>query len=180
MVDTEPATSTSAAPSTATAATTPPTTTGTCPVQTIPTTPVTGPATTVASLLTNVQEAGDACVDRVAFDFTAKGTTPPGYTLTYGTPPFSDSGSGAPVSVAGNAFVVVTIKPGYGYDFEAGKPTYTGPRSLRIARANHVRAVVETGDYEGVLTWVIGLDSKRPFQVEATGAPRHQLIVAIS
>jgi hypothetical protein len=31
-----------------------------------------------------------------------------------------------------------------------------------------------------VLTWVIGLDSKRAFSVQATGTPGHQLVVTIS
>ena len=43
----------------------------------------------------------------------------------------------------------------------------------RPPRANHVTEIVETGDFEGVLTWVIGLDAKRPFTVEATGTPQH-------
>jgi hypothetical protein len=146
----------------------------------IPTTPVTSPTAAQPSLLTNVHELGDGCVDHVIFDFTGKGTDPPGYSLTYGTPPFVADGSGAPVSIAGNAFVVVKVKPGYGYDFETGTRTYNGPKSVPVVHANHVRAIVETGDFEGVLTWVIGLDAKRPFTVEATGTPRHQLVVTMS
>jgi hypothetical protein len=139
-----------------------------------------GPPTTHAALLTKVTEFGDHCVDHVVFDFTGKGTDLPGYSVTYGTPPFVTDASGAPVSVAGNAFVVVKVNPGYGYDFETGHATYTGPKSLPVANTNHVRAIVETGDFEGVLTWVIGLDHKRPFSVQATGTPRHQLVVTIS
>jgi hypothetical protein len=146
----------------------------------IPTTPVTSPTASQASLLTKVEELGDSCVDHVIFDFDGKGTDPPGYTLTYGTAPFVADGSGAPVAVAGSAFVVVKVKPGYGYDFEKGVATYTGPKSVPIGHTNHVRAIVETGDFEGVLTWVIGLDSKRAFSVQATGTPRHQLVVTIS
>ncbi|HEY5076542.1 MAG TPA: hypothetical protein VIJ48_03475 [Acidimicrobiia bacterium] len=127
-----------------------------------------------------MQELGDKCVDHVIFDFTGKGTDPPGYSVTYGTPPFVSDGSGAPVAVAGNAFVVVKVKPGYGYDFETGTQSYKGPKSVPVGPANHVRAIVETGDFEGVLTWVIGLDAKRPFSVEATGTPRHQLVVTLS
>ena len=151
-----------------------------CQAVPIPTTPVTSPIAAQPSLLTNVQELGDECVDHVIFDFTGKGTDPPGYSVTYGTPPFVADGSGAPVAVAGNAFVVVKVKPGYGYDFETGTPTYKGPKSVPVGHANHVRAIVETGDFEGVLTWVIGLDAKRPFSVEATGTPRHQLVVTMS
>jgi hypothetical protein len=146
----------------------------------IPTTPVTSPTAAQSSLLTNVQELGDGCVDHVIFDFTGKGTDPPGYSVTYGTAPFVGDASGAPIAVAGNAFVVVKVRPGYGFDFVTGKQTYSGPKSVSVGHTNHVRAIVETGDFEGVLTWVIGLDSKRSFSVQATGTPRHQLVVTIS
>ena len=146
----------------------------------IPTTPVAGPPTTHAALLTNVTELGDHCVDHVVFDFTGAGADLPGYSVTYGSPPFVADASGAAVSVAGNAFVVVKVNPGYGYDFETGRPTYTGPKSVPVAHANHVRAIVETGDFEGVLTWIVGLDAKRPFSVQATGTPHKQLVVTIS
>jgi len=173
--------STTAAPDSVTTTTVEfPTTSLPCQPLPIPTTPVTSPIAAQPSLLTNVQELGDGCVDHVIFDFTGKGTDPPGYSVTYGTPPFVADGSGAPVAIAGNAFVVVKVKPGYGYDFETGTPTYKGPKSVPVGHANHVRAIVETGDFEGVLTWVVGLDAKRPFTVEATGTPRHQLVVTLS
>ena len=146
----------------------------------VPTTPVTSPTAAQPSLLTDVKELGDGCVDHVIFDFNGKGTDPPGYSVTYGTPPFVGDASGAPIAVAGNAFVVVKVKPGYGFDFVTGKQTYSGPKSVPVGHTNHVRAIVETGDFEGVLTWVIGLDSKRAFSVQATGTPRHQLVVTIS
>ena len=112
------------------------------------------------------------------FDYTGKGTDLPGYTISYGAPPFTQDGSGAPVSVAGGAFIVVKVQPGYGYDFETGTATYNGPKTISVT-GNHVRQVVETGDFEGVLTWVIGLDSKQPFVVQATGTPRRQLVVSV-
>lgn len=147
----------------------------------IPPGPITSPVPAAqAALLTKVQDQSDGCVDHVIFDYTGKGTDPPGYTVTYGTAPFVANGSGAPVAVAGRAFVVVTVKPGYGYDFETGTPTYTGPKSVPVGHTNHVKAIVETGDFEGTLSWVIGLDAKRAFSVQATGTPRHQLVVTIS
>lgn len=158
-----------------------PTTSLPCQPVPIPAGPITSPVPAAqAALLTKVQDLSDGCVDHVIFDYTGKGNDPPGYTVTYGTAPFVADGSGAPVAVAGSAFVVVTVKPGYGYDFETGKSTYTGPRSVPVGRTNHVKAIVETGDFEGVLTWVIGLDAKRAFSVQATGTPRHQLVVTIS
>jgi hypothetical protein len=124
-----------------------------------------------------VQRLGDKCVDHVVFDFNGKTPDPPGYELNYANPPFVADASGEPVAVKGGAFVLVTIKPGYGYDFEAGTPTYTGPKRIAPSDANHVTEIVELGDFEGVLTWVIGLDTKRPFTVQAIGTPRHQLVV---
>ena len=157
-----------------------PTTSLPCQSLPTPTTPVTSPTKAASSLLTNVTELGDSCVDHVIFDFDAKGTDPPGYTVTYGTAPFTSDASGAPVAVAGTAFVVVKVRPGYGYNFETGTTTYKGPKNVPVANTNHVKAIVETGDFEGVLTWVIGLDAKRAFSVQATGTPHHQLVVTIS
>ncbi len=39
----------------------------------------------------------------------------------------------------GNAFVVVKVQPGYGFDFETGKQTYNGPKSVPVTNANHVQ-----------------------------------------
>jgi hypothetical protein len=114
------------------------------------------------------------------FDFVPKGTDIPGYTITYADAPFTTDGSGAPVDVTGNAFVKVRIAPGYGYDFVNAKPTYMGSKSVRVTGANHVQSIVETGDFEGVLNWVIGLDGKRPFSVEATATPKRQLVITVS
>lgn len=147
----------------------------------IPKTPVTSPAPANSVLLTRLDFTGDKCVDHVVFGFTSKGTGPPGYSITYGTPPFSQDGSGAPVAVKGSAFVVVTIPKAYGFDFETGKTTYTGSKRITPpASANHVKEIVETGDFEGVVNWVIGLDAKRAFSVQATGSPQTQLVVTIS
>jgi hypothetical protein len=157
-----------------------PTTSLPCQPIPIPATPVKSPANSTASLLTKVSRVGDNCVDHVVFDFVTNGPGLPGYTITYANPPFTSDGSGAPVDVPGKAFVSVRIEPGYGYDYVNGKPTYTGSKSIRVADGNHVQSIVETGDFEGVLNWVIGLDSKRPFSVEATATPRRQLVVTIS
>jgi hypothetical protein len=146
----------------------------------VPTTPVTSPAPSGPVLLTNVQRKGDACVDHVIFTFTSKTSEPPGYSITYGKAPFAEDASGKVVTVKGSAFIVVKVSPGYGYDFEHGKATYTGERHITPAGANHVEEIVETGDFEGVLTWVIGLDSKRAFTVQATGSPQTELVVTVA
>jgi hypothetical protein len=178
--DVSPTSSVPAGGSTTTSTVEFPTTSLPCQAIPIPTTPVTSPVAAKESLLAHVEDLSDSCVDHVIFDFVPNGTDPPGYTITYGTPPFAADGSGETVPVAGTAFIVVKVQPGYGYDFATGKATYTGPKSIPVANTNHVKAVVETGDFEGVLTWVIGLDTKRPFSVEATATPKHQLVVTVS
>ena len=87
------------------------------------------------------------------------------------------------MTVAGTAFVVVRCAPAYGYDFETGRTDLHRARSASPPTGtHHVREVVETGDFEGVLTWVIGLDAQRPFRVTRRrhGPPTRQLIVTFS
>ncbi|HVJ96615.1 MAG TPA: hypothetical protein VNC41_07270, partial [Acidimicrobiia bacterium] len=63
---------------------------------------------------------------------------------------------------------------------DTSKKTYTGPNRITPAGANHVEEMVLVSDFEGSLTWVIGLDVKRPFTVQATGDPQPQLVVTIA
>jgi hypothetical protein len=157
-----------------------PTVTLPCQPLPIPKTPVKSPVAGADVYLVKIDERSDKCVDHVIFSYRSTQSGPPGYEITYGSPPFVEDGSGQPVAVKGNAFIVVKVQPGYGFDFVAGKPSYTGSKSIVPPKTNHVASIVETGDFEGVLTWVIGLDSKRPFTVEATGAPQTQLVVTVS
>src|SRR5262245_13408925 len=173
-------TSTTRSTSTTSVTTVAPTTTmAPCPqAPPLPTDPIVSPVVGGAQLLTGVAVASDTCVDRVTFDFSSKTADPPSYKVEYQPGPFSEAGSGAPIAVDGQAFLVVRLEPAYGFDFESGQPSYTGPKRVTGTHADHVTEVVETGDFEAVMTWVIGLDSKRPLGVEATGFP-HQLVVTI-
>ena len=66
--------------------------------------------------------------------------------------------------MAGAAFVVVRCSPAYGYDFETGPHDVHRPEAHHAdGAARYVRELVETGDFEGVLTWVVGLDARRAF-----------------
>jgi hypothetical protein len=116
-----------------------------------------------AALLHAVRTSGNRCTDVVAFDFTTKANAVPKCTVSYVQPPFSQDASSASVNVAGSAFVRVRCAPAYGYDFETGVPTYTGPGRIEATGTRFVRELVEIGDYEGVLTWIIGLDGQHPF-----------------
>ena len=54
--------------------------------------------------------------------------------------------------------------------------TYTGPKRITARRATSVEESSRPGDFESVVTWVIGLDEKRPF---TTNASESQLVIQI-
>jgi hypothetical protein len=137
--------------------------------------PILTARTPTPALLRAVAATGGRCADRVTFDFTTKANAPPKCTIVYTAPPFSMDGSGAPVTVDGSAFIRLRCEPAYGYDFAGGGgPTYTGPKQITPTGTQHVKELVQTGDFEGVLTWVIGLDGERPFSAATATVPGPQ------
>jgi len=138
------------------------------------------PAAQPAALLTKVAVTTEGCRDSVTFTFKPSASAVPGCKVQYKPGPFSQDGSGQPVAVAGSAFVSVRCAPAYGYDFTSGTTTYTGPKHITPTGTRHVREVVETGDFEGVLNWVIGLDANRGFDITAGSAPTRQLTITFS
>jgi hypothetical protein len=187
---TSPAESTTAAPTTS-ATSVPASTTSTTAVVTNTTTTVachtagsTNPVKTSAAahpaLLRAVAATAEGCADRVIFDFTTKAIAAPTCTIAYDHPPFSMDASGAPVTVQGSAFVRVRCEPAYGYDYESGHPTYTGPKRITASGTRHVRELVQTGDFEGVLNWIIGLDAPRPFTAATATVPGPQVLTRLA
>ena len=164
-------TSSSTAPSTST-------TTPCPPAPPPPTGPLTSPKVGGAQLLTAVALGADKCVDRVTFAFRSKTIDPPSYSVEYQPGPFSQAGSGAPVPVRGQTFLVVRLEPAYSFDFDTGQTTYTGSARIATPGTHHVTEVVKTGDFEAVMTWVIGLETTRPVGLQATADP-HRLVVTI-
>lgn len=126
------------------------------------------------SLLDRVAVGRHAGYDRVVFQFRTEGL--PGYRIEYVEPPLKEDGSGDPVDVAGNAFVVVRMEPASGFDLNTGEGelVYKGPK--RLAGASVVKEVVRTGDFEAVLSWAIGLEAKVPFRVTTTSAPSRLIL----
>jgi hypothetical protein len=91
----------------------------------------------------------------------------PGFRASYepaGTAKVEDA-SGNPVEIAGDAFLVVKMMPAMTAKIDGDQvtKTYTGPN--RLSGTDPITEVVKTGDFEGVVTWVIGLDRERPFLV---------------
>lgn len=134
---------------------------------------------TEIALLTAVRTGRQPCADRVVFDFDAAAS--PGYTIRYEPGPFTLGQSDLPVSVAGDAFLVVRFDRSSGVDLSqpALPPTYTGPESIVPSGLTHVRELRRIEDFEAQLVWVLGIDGGRPFTVGTlTGATRVYLDVA--
>ena len=119
--------------------------------------------------LTNVTTGADRCTAKVVFGFEEQAPGP-GFDVSYQTADTAkiEDGSGNPIEIDGDAFLVVKLNPAMTakIDGEQVTKTYTGPR--RLPGTDPITEVVKTGDFEGVVTWVIGLDSKRSFTTNAS------------
>ena len=126
------------------------------------------------SLLKSVKVEALQCADRVVFGFRDNAGEPPGFTASY-EPASSakiEDGSGRSIEIAGSAFLVIRLNNAATAEIsgEEVTPTYTGPRRLSAEGTRFVREVVKTGDFENVVTWVIGLDERRPVSAKASGS----------
>ena len=166
--------------STATTTSASPTTTietgdGIDPLEGAGTEPVVGEASgSETALLERVAIGRHEGYDRVVLEFR---NAVPGYRVEYVEPPLHEDGSGNVIEVDGSAFVVVRMEPASGFDLSVpeGELVYKGPRRLSGAEAGTsvVREVVRTGDFEAVLTWVVGLGDRVDFRVtRLEGPPR--------
>jgi hypothetical protein len=103
--------------------------------------------------------------DRVTFDFQQ---TLPGYEVRYVDEVIAD-GSGEPVDVPGRRFLQITFRPAQAHD-DSGTQSVT-PRSKTL-NYPMLEAYAITGDFEGVLTVVLGLDDVVGYRVgELPGQP---------
>jgi cytoskeletal protein RodZ len=162
--DTEETTSTTSTTTSSTSTTTTTAATTTTTAFDGATTPTSVPSTASAvALLTDVVVEHDS----VTFVFRDE---LPGYEVQYVAPPITEDASGEEVAVGGSAYLHVRMEPASGVDLSGAdfEETYTGP--TRIAGdGSPIVETVRTGDFEAVLSWVVGLDSQRAFRVEIDG-----------
>jgi hypothetical protein len=128
-------------------------------------------------LLTAVRAAHQPGFDRVVFEF--EGALP-GYTVEYVAKPVTEDGSGEAVEVKGDSVLQVRMTPASGADLSGAdlRITYKGPNRITPS-TEAVTEVVRTGDFEAVLTWVIGVEGKPGFRVDTASNP-NRLIVEIA
>lgn len=142
--------------------------------------PATAPGDPGGALLTDVRVGAHGCFDRVVFEVRPAGggaAAPVGYTVGYEPGPLTEDGSGEPVSVEGGAFLVVRLMAtGVDLSREDAPETYTGPATIDPQGTSRVVQVRRTGDFEGVSTWVVGVDATRPFRVEVVESPTRLVV----
>lgn len=138
--------------------------------------PVSTPAVEPRGHLTAVRAAAGerAGASRVVFEFD---TVVPGYKIDYVARPVTEDGSGDEITVAGEAVLEVRFENASGARIEGEEVvlTYTGPDRVPATGAEGVvTEVVDAGDFEGLLTWAVGLRRRVPAIAVTTlsGPPR--------
>lgn len=106
--------------------------------------------------LLRVTTGHHATFDRVVFRFSSR---VPGYYVRYVSQPTSDP-SGNPVALVGNRFLAVTMHSVA--SAQAGAPP--APQGRQRPRYPQLRALVGTGDFEGYVSYTLGLKSKAGFR----------------
>lgn len=135
---------------------------------------------TALHFLTDVRAGAHECFERAVFEFRPGNDRSDhlGYEVAYRRPPIREDGSGRPVDVAGEAFIEARFQPARDVKLAGGepKPTYDGPESVRPRGGGRIQEIRHAGSFEGVVTWVIGLDRKRSFTVEVLASPPRLVI----
>ena len=106
--------------------------------------------------------------DRVVFEFTGP---VPLIQVEY-VQHLTGDGSGLPVPIAGNAIVHVRLAPAQAHN-EAGQITV--PERITYNLPN-VKEVVRSGDFEGVVSYGIGLDHKAELRIITLASPSRVVI----
>ena len=128
-------------------------------------TPAPGGPTT--ALLVDVRLADQGTFDRITFEF--EGGVP-GFGVQYVEPPIIADASGLEVDIEGSAFIQIRMEPAAGHNPDTGNETYTGGLEL-TPDLPAIRETERTGDFEAVLTWVLGLSDELNFRVTTLDGP---------
>jgi hypothetical protein len=111
----------------------------------------------------------------VVFEFAGK--LPSSYTVTPVTQVVADA-SGKPVTIAGMSFLKVTFRGATAVCPATGHATYPGPSAATPGYPQLV-GLAAAGDFEGYLTWGIGLAAKGGYHAYALTAP-YRVVIDIS
>jgi hypothetical protein len=145
--------------------------------------PLTGAATTPTStprqqgekaFLTAVRADAHTAYDRVVFEFEGPA---PGYDAAYVSGPLTNDDTGAPIPVDGSSVLRLTMASAASADVGVAiRDTYPGPDRFAPSGTPVVAELVQVSDFEGKLTWAIGLRREAPFKVQALTSPSRLVV----
>ncbi|MDQ2636400.1 MAG: hypothetical protein M3Y83_05940 [Actinomycetota bacterium] len=134
---------------------------------------VTGASTGGSGKLVTVRLGARADGDRLVFEF-LDGI--PSYKVGYRPLPARADGSGNEIPLPGaNALVQVVFTAATGDGWTDGVQTYFGPSTV-TGDTTVITEAKAAGDFEAVLTWVVGLRSQVPFRVSVLDGPPRLVI----
>ena len=120
------------------------------------------------ALLVDVKTATCEGFDRVVFEF--EGAEAPGFFSAYIDKPVRQCGSGNVVPVAGDGWLEIRMTPASAHT-EEGQATISDRN--RTLNDPNLFQLVQTCDFEGNVTWVMGVGSPEAYRVvELTSPPR--------
>lgn len=130
---------------------------------------------TPAGLVALRTGAGEG-TQRIVFEF--DGDVAPGWQVGMEPLPVRQDPTGEPVTLSGTAALVVRMTPASTVNLADGSfaPIYSGARRLGIDGPGPAQELVLTGDFEGLMTWVVGLDAQVPFAVDTLRSPARLVI----
>jgi hypothetical protein len=124
-------------------------------------------------LLTNVSVKHLAGFDQVVFEFSAPIAN---YHVRYVPLPVKQDPSDNTVVLQGDSALQVSLgATGIDQSVTPSKQTYTAPQRIAVD-GGAVTEVVQTGDFEAVSNWVIGVRGKPDFRVTAQSGPARLVI----
>lgn len=128
--------------------------------------------------LADVQVSAEDGSERIMFEFATEFGTfelvegVPAYEVSYEDSP-AQCGSGEAVEIDGEAMLVVNFPTTYSYDPEEGTALVTEPD---LGDVEHILGVEQSCAFEGVSTWVFGIDSEAGFSVSEESDPTSLVI----
>jgi hypothetical protein len=123
-----------------------------------------------APTLVAVRAGRHAGFDRVVFEF--RGAVPATRRIRY-VDQLTEDASGEPVSLAGGADLEVVFQGANAHD-DGGRPTVSPRRFSPGFTA--LKEVAQTGDFEAVVGYGLGVDRQRPFKVSTLSGPSRLVI----
>lgn len=117
--------------------------------------------------LVGVRHAAHEGFHRIVFEFE---DAVPGVKVAPTDPPVVQDGSGDEVTVAGDRVLLVQFEPASGFDMDASKESYTGPKRLEVEQAPVVE-IVRVSDFEAHLDWAVGVDDGSRYRLTVLDGP---------